>query len=100
MTRMATMTFVLTLGATGAALAQAQLRNDPNRPTELIAADLGVSQDQFIACFYNVEPDPDFKPTRAQEEANKAVLLPCLQAANPEITNDGLDAVMDRYRPG
>lgn len=30
---------------------------------------------------------------------NKSILLPCLHAADPEITNDMLDAVMDKYRP-
>ena len=34
-----------------------------------------------------------------RERANKAILLPCLQAANPSITNASLDAVMDKYRP-
>jgi hypothetical protein len=28
------------------------------------------------------------------------VLLSCLQKVNPTITNDSLDTVMDRYRPG
>ncbi len=85
-----------------AASSQAQtiLRNDPNRPVDDISRDLGVTPEQFVACFWNVNPAP--QGTRAsgeRERANKAVLLPCLQAANPSITNDSLDAVMDRYRP-
>lgn len=68
------------------------------RPVEAIAGELGVTADVFVGCFYNVEPDPDFAPTKAQERANKAILLPCLQAANSAITNDLLDDVMDKYR--
>ncbi|RTR15696.1 hypothetical protein EJ903_22690 [Azospirillum griseum] len=77
------------------------LKNDPKRPTALVARDLGVSQEQFIACFANVNPSPQgTRPTSERVHANKAVLLSCLQRANPTITNDGLDTVMDRYRPG
>ena len=70
-----------------------------SRPTDQIAADLGIKEQVFVACFANVEPDRNHAPTGAHQKANKAVLLPCLQAANPEITNAALDAVMDRYRP-
>ncbi len=80
--------------------AQPVLRNDPNRPVNAISHDLGVTPEQFVACFRNVNPAP--KGTRAsgaRERANKAILLPCLQKANPAITNATLDAVMDKYRP-
>ncbi len=70
-----------------------------DRPTHLISADLGVTEATFIACFSGVSPDPDHDPTGATQQANKAVLLPCLQQANPDITNSALDIVMDRYRP-
>jgi len=73
--------------------------NDPNRPTDRIAADLDITEDQFIECFKPVNPEPGKYPTGAQQRANKAILLPCLQQANPAISNDRLDAVMDRYRP-
>ncbi|WP_422375529.1 hypothetical protein [Roseibium sp.] len=73
--------------------------NDPNRPTDKIAADLGVEETVFIDCFKPVNPEPGKYPTGAQQRANKAILLPCLQTANPAITNDLLDTVMDRYRP-
>lgn len=73
--------------------------NDPNRPTAKIAADLGVTQAQFIACFEPVRPEPGKNPSGARQRANKALLLPCLQRANPSITNDRLDRVMDSYRP-
>ncbi|ASP31955.1 hypothetical protein [Labrenzia sp. VG12] len=73
--------------------------NDPNRPTDKIAADLGVEETVFIDCFKPVNPEPGKYPAGAQQRANKAILLPCLQAANPDITNDLLDTVMDRYRP-
>ena len=85
-----------------AASAEAQplLRNDPNRPVNAISHDLGVTPQQFVACFRNVTPAPKgAPPTADRQRANKAILLPCLQKANPSITNDTLDAVMDKYRP-
>lgn len=77
----------------------AQLRNDPNRPTGLISADLGVGEDQFVKCFWDVEPEVNGKPSGQKQRMNKAILLPCLQQANAGITNEKLDAVMDKYRP-
>ena len=65
----------------------------------LYSDDLGVTTAQFKGCFSAVVPDADHRPTSARQQSNKAILLPCLQAANPEITNASLDAVMDRYRP-
>lgn len=78
------------------------MKNDPHRPVKEIARDLGVTPDQFVACFNNVNPTPggERPESAARVHANKSVLLPCLQAANPAITNDMLDTVMDRYRPG
>jgi hypothetical protein len=78
------------------------LTNDPKRPVAAIARDLNVTQEQFVACFENVRPTPGgARPeSQARVQTNKQVLLPCLQRANPAITNDKLDAVMDRYRPG
>ncbi|MCV0425348.1 MAG: hypothetical protein K5905_07735 [Roseibium sp.] len=73
--------------------------NDPNRPTDKIAADLNIEEAVFIECFKPVNPEPGKYPTGAQQQANKAILLPCLQQANSAITNDRLDAVMDKYRP-
>ncbi len=77
----------------------AKLRNDPNRPTDKISAELGVTQEQFIACFWNVNPEENGRPSGAKQRENKAILLPCLQEANASITNDQLDRVMDKYRP-
>ena len=78
------------------------LKNDPKRPVNEISRDLDVTPAQFVECFNNVNPTPGgARPESAERvHANKAVLLPCLQQANPAITNDSLDAVMDRYRPG
>ena len=90
---------MLGLGAAAVASSKAVADNDPNRPTDLIAADLGVPEASFIACFAEVEPDAGFAPSGARQRANKAILLPCLQEANPAITNARLDAVMDSYRP-
>lgn len=77
------------------------LRNDSKRPVEKISHDLGVKPEQFIACFNDVHPaSQGAKPSRERVHSNKAILLPCLQKANPGITNEKLDAVMDRFRPG
>lgn len=78
------------------------LKNDPNRPVDKISKDLGITEDQFVECFNNVNPTPGGNRPESAERVhdNKSVLLPCLQKANPEITNDKLDEVMDRHRPG
>jgi hypothetical protein len=77
------------------------LRDDPNRPVAEISGDLGVTPDQFRACFSNVNPAPGGShPIAGQTTDNKVTLLPCLQEANPDITNTTLDTVMDTYRPG
>lgn len=85
----------------GATANPAFLPNDPKRPVAAISRDLGVKPEQFVACFAHVRPARHGEhPTRQRTHANKAVLLPCLQRANPAITNERLDAVMDKYRPG
>ncbi len=82
-------------------LANPLVENDPSRPVAAISRDLGVTQDEFIACFHDVQPaPPGSRPTSEETHANKAHLLGCLQQANPSITNQSLDTVMDRYRPG
>ncbi|MEM8539373.1 MAG: hypothetical protein AAGF25_00325 [Pseudomonadota bacterium] len=90
-------TILITTGVLSAHAAK--LRNDPNRPTDKISADLGVTEEQFIACFWNVNPEENGRPSGAKQRENKAILLPCLQEANASITNDKLDSVMDKYRP-
>lgn len=72
---------------------------DPNRRTDRIAADLNIPEQVFKTCFLDVQPDGDKRPSGERQRMNKAVLLPCLQAANPAITNDILDMVMDKHRP-
>ena len=77
------------------------MRDDPRRPVDQISRGLGVTPDQFRACFNNVNPAPQGSlPGADQKHANKQVLLSCLQRANPSINNNSLDAVMDQYRPG
>lgn len=85
--------------ATSETLIPALNRADIQRPTDQIAADLGLPEAAFIACFAGVRPDQRHTPSDARQQANKAVLLPCLQATNPAIDNGFLDRVMDRYRP-
>lgn len=86
--------------AAASAQAQPLLSNDPQRPVIAVSRDLGVTPQQFVACFRNVNPAPKgTTPTAERQRANKAILLSCLQQANPAITNDSLDGVMDKYRP-
>lgn len=81
--------------------AQPVLKDDPQRPVEQISRDLGIQPAQFRTCFAQVNPSPaGQRPESDRTHANKAVLLTCLRQANPAITNDSLDQVMDRYRPG
>ncbi|NVK33130.1 MAG: hypothetical protein HWE23_01545 [Rhodobacteraceae bacterium] len=72
---------------------------DSNRPSDRIAVDLGVTEEVFLTCFDPVEPAGNKAPSGARQHMNKARLLPCLQAANPQISNAMLDHVMDKYRP-
>ena len=77
------------------------LPNDPKRPTLKISHDLQVTQSQFVTCFENVQPaEQGRRPSQDKVHASKTILLGCLQKANPAITNEKLDEVMDRYRPG
>ena len=83
------------------AISNTILSNDPNRPVAALSNDLGVSSDQFINCFNHVSPAPKgTHPTSQETTSNKAVLMPCLQKANPKITDASLNQVMDKYRPG
>lgn len=98
--RLLTYSAIFVLGGLSlATVATSQTLNGGKRPTDKIAADLNVPEEVFIECFSDVMPDRDHNPSGAKQRANKAILLPCLQAANPEITNRLLDDVMDRYRP-
>jgi len=77
------------------------LPNDPRRPTEVINRDLGIRQEQFVACFQNVHPANQCeRPTNDRVHSNKAVLLGCLQKTDVGIANEMLGEVMDRYRSG
>jgi hypothetical protein len=90
---------VLLGGMCLATVATSETLKRGERPTDLIAADLNISESTFVACFENVQPDPNHDPSGERQRMNKSVLLPCLQAENPNITNRRLDDVMDRYRP-
>lgn len=74
--------------------------NDSKRPTKEISYALGISQQEFIACFKNVRPAQGGNPNAAKVHANKKILLACIQKSNAAITNEILDTVMDKYRPG
>ena len=93
---------VLLLSYSGILFAEpAFLSNDPKRPVDKISHDLGIEPQQFVDCFEKVQPAKQgTQPTAERVHANKVELLGCLQKANPKITNEKLDSVMDRYRPG
>ena len=78
------------------------LKNDPNRPVGKISKNLDITSKQFIECFNNVNPTPGGQRPESEQrvQSNKKVLLSCLKKYNQNITNDSLDTVMDRYRPG
>lgn len=82
--------------------AQEMMKNDPKRPVGKISKDLGVTSNQFVECFNAVRPTPGGHRPESGERvrSNKKILLSCLQKYNDSITNDSLDAVMDKYRPG
>src|SRR5689334_2032700 len=103
MSRFNTFVFVAALvTAAGRAHAAPELlTNEPKRPVAAVARDLNITAEQFVECFRNVHPAPQGeRPSGERVHANKQVLLGCLQKANPDITNEKLDMVMDRYRPG
>ncbi len=79
---------------------QELLLEDPKRPTKEISSGLGISQKEFIECFKNVRPAQGSNPKTAKVHSNKKALLSCLQKSNSAITNEMLDEVMDKYRPG
>ncbi|MDO9046386.1 MAG: hypothetical protein Q7U66_01460 [Methylobacter sp.] len=92
---------IMTLSGSAVAANPAFLPEDPKRPVDKIGHDLDIAPEQFTACFRNVSPAPQgTRPTADRVHSNKAILLSCLQKANANITNDMLDEVMDRYRPG
>ena len=93
---------VAIMALSGSAVATpAFLPEDPKRPVDKISHDLSIRPEQFTACFRKVSPAPQgTRPTAERVHSNKAILLSCLQKANANITNDRLDEVMDRHRPG
>lgn len=77
----------------------AQADDDPHRNIACVAPKIGVTVEQFRACFLPVQPAPTHSPSGAEQRANKALLLPCLQRANPALGNKALDEAMDACRP-
>lgn len=73
--------------------------NDPNRDVPCVSEQIGVTDAEFRTCFLPVQPDSDHDPDGTTQRANKAMLLSCLQEADPQLTNAALDAAMDACRP-
>ncbi len=75
--------------------ASASVPDDHGRPVAQVAADLGVTPEQFRAAFKKVLPAPrGERPTEAQRQANRIALATAL-----DVAPERLDAVMDKYRP-
>jgi hypothetical protein len=81
---------VLLLSALGASMALAD--DDSNRDVACVSEQIGVTEAAFRTCFLPVRSDSDHDPDGATQRANKAKLLPCLQEANPQLTNAAMDA--------
>jgi hypothetical protein len=90
----AAVSLVLALSPSGA-LAD----DDPNRNVKCPADRIGVTEAQFRTCFLPVQPEPGHNPSGMEQQANKTLLLPCLQAIKPNLTNHELDVAMDACRP-
>jgi len=76
-------------------------RAEAQRIATAISQDLGVSLWTFAGCARGVSSAPQVAAAtdEGRAEARRAVLLPCLQKANPAITADMLDAAIARHRP-
>ena len=72
---------------------------DPNRDVLCVTKQINVSKAVFEKCFDPVQPARSHAPSGARQRINKAILLPCLQKANPSLTNQALDKAMDACRP-
>jgi hypothetical protein len=89
----------LVLVAAGAE-AQTMSRGEAQRLVMAASHDLGVSPWHFAGCFREARAAvPAGADASAREQARDAVLLPCLQKANPAITAETLTATIARYRP-
>ncbi|MEH6631306.1 MAG: hypothetical protein V7776_10785 [Halopseudomonas aestusnigri] len=72
---------------------------DPNRDILCVTKQIKVTKAEFEKCFAPVKPDKSQAPDGKRQRINKAILLPCLQKANPTLTNRSLDQAMDACRP-
>lgn len=71
-------------------------KNDFGRPVSLIAAALGVKEDEFRKAFSGVTPAKGRPPTGDEARRNKEALMKVLGPLG--VTNDRLDAVSNYYR--
>lgn len=65
----------------------------PKPPVDKLSAALNVSADQMQTCL------EEGKPASRGEKPNKSAMLSCLQQANPNITSEQLDEVMQQNMP-
>jgi hypothetical protein len=71
-------------------------KNEFGRPVPLIAAALGVKQDEFRKAFSGVTPARGGPPSASQARKNKEALMKVLGPLG--VSNDRLDEVSDYYR--
>lgn len=88
------------IGLSVATVATSQTRNQGNPPPiDEIAAELGVSTDDFDACASGERPEPGARPSAEEHEAMLTTIADCLQSSNSSITAAQIGEVMEKYRP-
>jgi hypothetical protein len=86
----------------------------PKMPTAEIATDLGVTEAQLNSCFEANRPEPGERkappadaqsgqrPAEGQPKGEPGMppeMLSCLQKANPKLTAESVQTVMQAHRP-
>ncbi|PTQ75198.1 hypothetical protein [Celeribacter persicus] len=91
----------------GMAFAQAGPAS-PQIPTAEIAKDLGVTETQLTSCFGANRPQPGERKAppkeatsgqRPEDRGLPTEILSCLQKANPKLTTERVQSVMQAHRP-
>lgn len=79
--------------------AQDLKRADPNRPTDLIAADLGIPEQVFVTCFMNVAPDVDHAPTAARQQGDPFAVFATRECSDHQRQVRCCDESLSTRRP-
>lgn len=87
----------LAVVAAGTTAVQAKPKGgDPRQMFEQIRAELGVSQDEMRNCMEPMRKARGSKPDAAARDALKAEVNSCLKTANPDLTDDAIEAAFDK----